>query len=365
MRGSFTLGRIAGIEVKVHVTFFLLLAWIAFVYERSGGMPAAINGVLFVLLIFLLVVLHEFGHALAARHYGIETRDITLLPIGGLARLERMPDKPREEVVVALAGPAVNVVIAAALALFIGFSGGWSDPHIMERTGVPLAYRLFSVNVWLVLFNMIPAFPMDGGRVLRAVLAMRMNYASATQLAASIGQGIAFIFFILGLWWNPMLLLIAVFIYFGARSEAALAQMKDISKDLRVSAAMVTQFQTLPLQATLNEAAEALLRTSQHEFPITDDTGKVHGILTRDDMIAGLRRSGAGTRVADVMRADIPAVPESMLFDRAYALMQECRCPALPVLDSASRLVGLFTPENVGEMIMVQSALGRQARSAA
>ena len=178
MRGSFTLGRIAGIDIKVHVTFFLLLAWIAFVYERSGGMPAAINGVLFVLLIFLLVVLHEFGHALAARRYGIETRDITLLPIGGLARLERMPDKPREEVVVALAGPAVNVVIAAALALFIGFSGGWPDPHIMEQTGVPLAFRLFSVNVWLVLFNMIPAFPMDGGRVLRAVLAMRMNYAA-------------------------------------------------------------------------------------------------------------------------------------------------------------------------------------------
>jgi len=365
MRGSFHLGRIAGIDVKVHVTFFLLLAWIGFVYYRSGGMPAAIDGVLFVLLIFLLVVLHEFGHALAARRYGIPTRDITLLPIGGLARLERMPDNPREEVVVALAGPAVNVVIAAVLALFIGFSGGWPDPHVMERTGVSLAFRLFSVNVWLVLFNMIPAFPMDGGRVLRAVLAMRMNYARATQLAAGVGQGIAFIFFIIGLWWNPMLLLIAVFIYFGANSEAALAQMKNISKDLRVSAAMVTQFQTLPLDATLNEAAEALLRTSQHEFPITDETGKVQGILTRDEMIAGLRKSGPGTPIADVMRADIPSVSESMLFDRAFALMQECRCPALPVLDSASRLVGLFTPENVGEMIMVQSAIGVQARRAA
>jgi stage IV sporulation protein FB len=299
---------------------------------------------------------------LAARRYGIATRDITLLPIGGLARLERMPDKPREEVVVALAGPAVNVVIAGVLALFIGLSGGWPDPHIMEQTGVPLAFRLFSVNVWLVLFNMIPAFPMDGGRVLRAVLAMRMSYARATQVAATVGQGIAFIFFILGLWSNPMLLLIAVFIYFGAGSEAALAQMKTISTDLRVSAAMVTQFQTLPLDATLNEAVEALPRTSQHEFPITDDSGKVHGILTRDEMIAGLRKSGPGTAIADVMRADIPAVSESMLFDRAFALMQECRCPALPVLDSNSRLVGMFTPENVGEMIMVQSALGARAR---
>ena len=227
---------------------------------------------------------------------------------------------------------------------------------------MPLAVRLFTVNIWLVLFNMIPAFPMDGGRVLRAMLAMRMNYARATQTAASIGQGIAFIFFILGLWWNPMLLLIAVFVYFGAGSEAAFAQMRSVSKDLRVSAAMVTQFQALPLSATLNEAAEALLRTSQHEFPITNNLGKVHGILTRDDMIAGLRRSGAGTPVAEVMRTDIPTVPQSMLFDRAFAVMQECRCPALPVLDSAGRLVGLFTPENVGEMIMVQSAIGSRSR---
>ena len=351
--------------MRIHVTFFLLLAWIGFIYYRNGGTPAAIDGILFVLLIFLLVVLHEFGHALAARRYGIATRDITLLPIGGLARLERMPENPAEEIVVALAGPAVNVAIALVLWLFIGLTGGIPDPHVVEQTGVPLAVRLFSVNVWLVLFNMIPAFPMDGGRVLRAALALRMNYARATQMAASVGQGIAFIFFILGLWWNPMLLLIAVFVYFGASSEAAFAQMKSISKDLRVSAAMVTQFQTLPLHSTLNEAAEALLRTSQHEFPITDESGKVHGILTRDEMIAGLRKTGPGTPVADVMRADIPAVPESMLFDRAFALMQECRCPALPVLDSASRLVGLFTPENVGEMIMVQSALGAQARKAA
>jgi stage IV sporulation protein FB len=325
-------------------------------------MLAAVNGVIFVLLIFLCVLLHEFGHALAARRYGIKTHDITLLPIGGVARLERMPDKPSEEVVVALAGPAVTVAIAGILWTFIGLTGGLPDPEMMHQTGVPLAVRLFTVNIWLALFNMIPAFPMDGGRVLRAVLAMRMNYASATQIAATIGQGIAFIFFIVGLWWNPMLLLIAVFIYFGAGSEVAMAQMKSVSKGLRVSAAMVTQFEALPLNATLNEAAEALLHTSQHEFPITDDTGKVHGILTRDDMIAGLRKSGAETPVADVMRTGIPSVPDSMLFDRAFEVMQQCSCPALPVLDASGRLVGLFTPENVGEMIMVQSALNSRGQ---
>ncbi len=362
MRWSFSIGRIAGIDVRVHGTFFLLLAWIGFVFSREGGLPAAIDGILFVLLIFLCVVLHEFGHALAARRYGIKTHDITLLPIGGLARLERMPDKPGEEIVVALAGPAVNVIIAAGLWVVIGLTGGLPDPQTIEQTRAPLALRLFTVNIWLVLFNMIPAFPMDGGRVMRAFLAMRMNYARATRVAASIGQGIAFIFFILGIWGNPMLLLIAVFIYFGASSEAAFAQLKSISKDLRVSAAMVTQFQSLPLNATLDAAVEALLRTSQHDFPVTDDLGKVHGILTRDDMIAALRRSGVDTPVAEVMRTDIPSVPESMLFERAYAVMQQCRCPALPVLDGNQVLVGLFTPENVGEMIMVQSAIGSRSR---
>jgi len=363
MRWSFNVGRIAGIDIKIHATFFLLLAWIGFVFYRQGGTSAAIDGLLFVLLIFLCVVLHEFGHALAARRYGIKTHDITLLPIGGLARLEKMPDKPGEEIVVALAGPAVNVVIAAVLWVAMGlFAAGIPNPEMMEQTRTPLLVRLFAVNIWLVLFNMIPAFPMDGGRVLRAILGMRMNYARATQIAASVGQGIAFIFFIIGLWWNPMLLLIAVFIYFGASSEAALAQMRTISRDLRVSAAMVTQFQSLPLHATLNDAVEALLRTSQHEFPVTDELGKVHGILTRDDMIAALRKSGAEMPVAQVMRTDIPSVPETMLFDRAFAVMQECRCPALPVLDSAGGLVGLFTPENVGEMIMVQSAIGSRSR---
>src|SRR5437762_13801996 len=241
MRWSFHVARIAGIELKIHATFLLLLAWIGFVFYREGGSTAAIDGLVFVLLIFVCVVLHELGHALAARRYGINTQDITLLPIGGVARLERMPEKPSEEVVVALAGPAVNVAIAAVLWVVIGLIG-LPDPAFIQHTRIPLALRLFTVNVWLVLFNMIPAFPMDGGRVLRAVLAMRMNYARATQLAASGGQGIAFLFFIVGLWSNPMLLLIAVFIYFGASSEAVMAQMREVSKDLRVSAAMVTQF---------------------------------------------------------------------------------------------------------------------------
>jgi stage IV sporulation protein FB len=235
-------------------------------------------------------------------------------------------------------------------------------PQEVQHVGLNISAKLLTVNVWLVLFNLIPAFPMDGGRVLRALLAMKLSYARATQIAATVGQVIAFAFAFYGLVGNPMLILIAIFIYFGAAQEAAFVQMKHLFSGMRVSAAMVTQFQTLPLTAILNDAIEALLRTSQHEFPVIDPAGKVRGVLTRDHLIAGLRRSGPNTPVSECMRADIPSVHHSMLFDRAYALMQECDCPALPVLNSGGELVGLFTPENVGELMLVQSAMAKTPR---
>jgi CBS domain-containing protein len=199
---------------------------------------------------------------------------------------------------------------------------------------------------------------MDGGRVLRAFLAMRMNYARATALAASIGQGIAVVG---GLWalshGLPMLVLVAVFIFVGAQSEAAFAQLKGLSASLRVQAATVTSFQTLPLTATLNDAVEALLTTSQHDFPVVGPEEEVRGLLTRDDLIVALRKSGVDTPVAEVMCVDVPSLQPTMLFDRGLAILQESGCPALPVVNSAGRLIGLFTPENVSELLLVRNAL--------
>jgi CBS domain-containing protein len=222
--------------------------------------------------------------------------------------------------------------------------------------------KLLAANFTLVVFNMIPAFPMDGGRVLRAFLAMRMDYARATNIAATIGQGCAFLFGawgLLGTPQSPMLVLVAVFVFLAAGQEASLAQLKSASVGLRVGSAMVTQFRALPRHATLHEAVDALLQTAQHEFPVVDDGGRVCGILTRDDMIAALSKSGPTTPVAEVMRVEVPSLHYAQPFDRAFAVMQESGCPALPVLDSAGRLVGLFTPETVGELMMVQSALAK------
>ena len=264
-----------------------------------------------------------------------------------------MPEEPVQELIIAVAGPLVNVVIA--LGLFVaGGAQALRNPSTVESGG--LVAQLMTINIMLVLFNLLPAFPMDGGRVLRALLATRMTYARATQVAATVGQGFAFVFGFLGLLWNPFLIFIALFVYIGASQEAALAQMKDVSRRFPVSSAMVREFRTLSENASLQEAVDALLATSQHDFPVVDETGSVAGLLTRHDLIAALRKNDPILRVSDVMRRDIPTVTTGTRFEDAFRIMQECNCPAVPVLDRMKRLVGLLTPENVTELMMVHSA---------
>ncbi|PYI49612.1 MAG: site-2 protease family protein [Verrucomicrobia bacterium] len=357
MSWSLPIFRVVGIQLRIHITFLLLIVWLAFGYYAQGGSAVAASRVIFVLLLFLCVVLHEFGHAFAAKAFGINTPDITLLPIGGVARLERMPEEPVQELIIAVAGPLVNVVIALGLFVAAG-SQALLNPATVEGGG--LIAQLLTINIILVLFNLLPAFPMDGGRVLRALLATRMSYARATQVAATVGQGFAFVFGFIGLLWNPFLIFIALFVYIGASQEAALAQMKDVSRRFPVSSAMVREFRTLSENASLQEAVDALLATSQHDFPVVDETGSIAGLLTRHDLIAALRKNDPELRVGHVMRRDIPTVTTGTRFEDAFRIMQECNCPAVPVLDRMKRLVGLLTPENVTELMMVQSAMPRR-----
>ncbi len=348
--------------MRVHVTFFLLLLGFGYFFYSQGGWPAAVQGIVYILLLFVCVLLHEFGHAIAAKAYGIRTPDITLLPIGGLARLERMPDKPHQELIVALAGPLVNVVIAMGLLVVIVARGDLARLGQLDATtvNVDMIILLFVVNLILVVFNMLPAFPMDGGRVFRALLAMKLNYARATQIAATTGQGMAILFVVLGvLSWNPMLLLIAVFVYLGASQEATFANMRELSKGLPVASAMVTHFDTLKESDTLDVAAEALIRTSQHDFPVLDEDGVVLGVLTRQAMIKGLKATGGNAGINQLIHRNLPTVTPHSRFDRAFQLMHQAKCSALPVVDLEGKLVGLITTENVGEMMMINSALGR------
>ena len=217
--------------------------------------------------------------------------------------------------------------------------------------------KVAAINIMLVVFNMIPAFPMDGGRVLRSLLAMRIGQARATQIAARIGQGLAFVLGFIGLFANPFLVFIALFVYLGAASENAMAQMKDISTGVRVADAMVTEWVSLSETDTIDAAIEALLRTSQQEFPVLDGQGHLLGLLTRDPMIRALRETGPATPVVAVMRTCEESVGPLDAFEDAFQLMQETGCPALPVIDRTGRLVGLVTPENIGELMMVRAIL--------
>jgi len=355
MTWSIPIGTVKGTVIRVHLTFFLFLLWIGGAHYAQGGQEAALKGVAFMLLLFLCVLLHEFGHVFAARRYGVRTPDITLLPIGGVARLERIPEQPSQELIIAAAGPAVNVVIAAVLYLVLG---GSLQPEALEpRTaGDNLLSSLLVANVFLVLFNLIPAFPMDGGRMLRALLAYRLGFGRATQIAASIGQGVAFLLGFLGLFGNPMLLFIAVFVYLGAASEAHAVQMRQVSQGMLVSDAMVTRFESLSPLSRIEDAVQCLIHTTQHEFPIVDGAGVLRGILTRDDMIRALRDQGPETSVTEVMQRDIPTVHRLQSLENALRLLQEKRLPAIAVTDNAGQLVGLVTPENIGETMMVLAA---------
>jgi stage IV sporulation protein FB len=356
MLWSIPIARIAGTVVRLHVTFLLFLVWIGGSQWRLGGREAAFEGVLFIVLVFACVLAHEFGHILAARRYGIATPEVTLWPIGGVASLERIPDKPREELVVALAGPAVNVAIAAAIVLVLGLSLDSAAMTEMENPRAGLLARLAAANIFLVVFNMIPAFPMDGGRVLRAVLAMRMNHAEATRIAARIGQGAAFLFALAGLFTNPMLIVIGLFIYLAATAESQHVSFKDATSGLPVRAGMVSPVETLSPASTLDDAVDLMLRTSQKEFPVVDGSGSPRGLLTRDALIAALRGGGPATPVLEVMTRDLPTVLEWQPFDAAVALLNRSKAPALLVLNGQRQLVGILTSENIGEMMMVRSA---------
>ncbi len=356
MAWSFTIARIFGSEVRIHITFFLLLLWIGVAHYQQGGMPAAIEVFIFILAVFACVVAHEFGHALMARNYGIRTPDITLLPIGGLARLERMPEKPLQEIAVALAGPAVNVVIAAVLILVLGAGIDADALQALENPTVSFLARLASVNVFLVVFNLIPAFPMDGGRVLRAVLAMRYSRVHATQIAARIGQGLAFLFGFLGLMGNPMLIFIAIFVYLAATAEARQTGLQDVARNIGVRDAMITSYEALGPQATIGEAADALLRTTQHEFPVIDGGGHLRGVLTRNAMIKALSAIGPATPVLDAMATDIPVIGLNNRLEKALQAMQAANAPAIGIVDAEQRLVGYISPENIGELMMIRSA---------
>ena len=357
MLWSINIGRVAGTAIRIHVTFVLFLIWIWAASYVKGGAAAAWNGLVFMLLLFLCVLLHEFGHIFTARGFGVQTPDVTLLPIGGVARLERIPEEPGQEFLIAIAGPLVNVAIALLLIVFAGADLSAERFTAVENAQISMVDRLAAVNLFLALFNLIPAFPMDGGRILRSLLALRIGFTRATEISATIGQWVAFALGFIGLFTNAMLIFIAIFVYLAAASEAQLVAVRTMSRGVPLTAAMMTQYATLAPEAHIDEAIDTLLRTSQSDFPVVDPDGRLAGLLGRNDMIRALKELGPDARVADAMIRDVPTLDRRHCLDEAFTLLQQRSAPAVGVTDPSGRLVGLVTLETIGEMLMVREAL--------
>jgi len=358
MGRSLQIARIAGIRILIHWTFLLLIGWVVYAEVKKGSDTNTILAtIVFVLVLFACVVFHELGHSLTAKRYGIDTKKITLLPIGGVASLERIPEDPKQELWVALAGPAVNMVIALLLYPFIATGRVLSEPSLMNVATVEgFLFSLFWVNVFLVIFNALPAFPMDGGRVLRALLAMKLGRIRATSIASGIGQVMAVGFVLFGLVNSaPTLVLIGVFVFFGAQSENVVVQQLDLLKDYTVRSAMMTNFVTLSPGETVKDAADKLLSGSDQDLIVVENERAI-GIMTRSRIIEALRENRLATSVMEVMITDFDTVQVNDRLTEVYSNVQRKPNSFFPVLEN-KKLMGVIDRTNINEFVMIRSAL--------
>jgi len=356
MGWTITIGRVAGTEIKVHLTFLILVAFWGMAGYQQGGLAGAVAACLLLFALFACVVLHEFGHILMAGQFGVRTPDVILLPIGGVARLERIPDEPKQELLIALAGPAVTLAIVLVLSALLALGGDAPRFGQLDPDG-PFLETLMQVNLYLLIFNLFPAFPMDGGRVLRALLASRMGLVRGTRIAARLGQASAVVAGLYGLSGGaPLLALVALFVFLGAGAEASAVETRVAGEGLDVHQMMVTHFRTIPVYATLADAVELLLSGEQREFPVVDNMGRVEGVLTRDNIIRGISQRGPSSTVGEAMTTQVQAVAPGLGFQEALERLRSSGLPALPVVDGSGRLVGLLTLDNITDLLLVRRA---------
>ena len=359
MQGCLTLGRYAGIKVSVHWTFLILPLWIAAAgYYRGYTPDTVLWNLLLIFTVFGCVTLHEFGHALTAKKFKFKTKDIILLPIGGVARMEMIPENPRQEFLVAIAGPAVNFVIAAVLYTITGIF----DQKPVITTGlVPsqenFLYLLALVNLFIGAFNLIPAFPMDGGRILRALLAYKLSRTTATKIASHIGQLIAVLFIFTGFLYNLFLIVIGVFIFLGARSEWFVEHSRFILRDYKVSDILMHQFHQLGSEQTLEEAAAYILNSSARNFLIMENN-KVVGTLSRSELTSALSVMESSTPVQDIMNQEFLILDPDMPLTEIYNIRKQPLNAetVMPVIQN-DRLLGVLDIENISEFIKIRHAV--------
>ena len=355
MKWSFKIGEIFGISIRVHIIFILLLFFVGVSTANEEGMRAGLNAVLFLTAVFCCVLLHELGHCLQAQRYGVKVEDITLLPIGGVAHMHEIPEKPSEEVRITLAGLVVSFGIAGFLLLLLIATGRIGEVGSFSFSGRHFLANLFLVNVIIGLFNIIPAFPMDGGRVFRALLAMKIDYVHATHIAVTVGQGVAILFAVLGFFFNWLLMLIALFIFMGAGSEEQMVRMRALLREIPASRAMTLDFHTLTPEAPMSSVLEYMSHGYQSDFPVVEGD-RILGVLTKAKALSAIHEAGLDVRIGSVMDRDfVVSSPEEMLSD-IYQKMLASKVGLSPIVDFG-KLVGIITLESIGQFFMIASAL--------
>jgi Zn-dependent protease/predicted transcriptional regulator len=362
MRWSLTIGRVFGITLRLHVTFLLLLAFVAYSGFVEAGAGGAGWALALVCSVFVCIVLHELGHSVVAQQLGVTVKSITLLPIGGVAALRSIPENPWHEIAITLAGPMVNAAIAAVLLPLTGL-----PKHIfllyMPHSLHGLIVALVSANITLFLFNFIPAFPMDGGRLLRAVLALAFSYRRATAIAATVGQGLAIVFILVGLKLSLWLVIIGVFIFMGAEGEERLVHMRTMLRDLDVDEVMSREFASLAPTDTIARGLEMVYQTGQDDFPVLDN-GTLLGVVSRQAMLEAVNKSGNQVPVTTVMDTEVPILSPNDKVWRVQEEMMNEGWDGLPVM-ADGQLVGLLSPENISRYLLVQASLKSSRRPSA
>ena len=358
-----TLGKPFGIKVSVHWSFLLIIAWVVYVDIQQGlTLNQILYSILFVLFIFLCVVIHELSHSLTARKYGISTRSITLLPIGGVADLEKMPEDPKEEFTVSIAGPISNLAIALILWIVLTISGNFDlqgeDFRAINKSNFLIV--LTFANLMLATFNLLPVFPMDGGRVLRALLAIRLPREKATYIAMNIGKFLAVGLGLLGLYINPFLIIIAIFIFIGAQREYDMIRYTSVLTGYLVRDNLINEFTPLHPYESIQRAVDILLSTPEERFVVTEDK-MVKGILTRNDIIEGLMNYDKDQEIALIMNKDVTVFSEDTPLEIAYEKMRNKQITMAPVVDDNDELIGIIDMVNINEFLMVKSVHKRQS----
>jgi Zn-dependent protease/CBS domain-containing protein len=361
MKHSLTLGRPFGIRIAVHWTFLLIIAWVIFLNLQQGATAQQVlYSVLFIIAIFICVVIHELSHSLTARRYGIPTKSITLLPIGGLADLQKMPEKPQQEFAVSVAGPLSNIVIALiiTIVLLITNNLNLSSTYFQSITGKNFFIVLMFANLMLAVFNLLPAFPMDGGRIFRSLMAMYFSREKATYVAMNLGKIFALGLAILGVFVNPFLIFIAIFIFIGAQKEYEQIRYTSVLTGYKVQDILMHEFTTLKEEETLRRAVDLLLDTPEQRFVIVDDENRVQGILTRNNIIQGLSEYGEDLNIRQVMNRNITTFEPQTSLEHAFQTMRNQRIAMAPVVVNG-KLTGIIDMDNINEFIMIRSAIKR------